>query len=259
MSSSRHALVPTAAVAALAAVTALSGCGGPRAQATRPVAVQAAVAAPASSPSPAPARRADTGVAVPPGLGSAVLDEIPGNSRQLVVVTGESATSSRSTVVLWQRDGAGRWHPGPQWAAHNARDGWTEHHLEGDLRSPEGVFTLSDAGGRLPDPRPHGGLPYHHSAAFATTGTGFQGESLAGSFDYVVAIDYNRVRGTSPMDGTRPQGGELGGNIWLHVDHGGPTHACVSLSRAHMAQLIRELDPAAHPVVVMGTRDFLAR
>ncbi|MFF3514085.1 L,D-transpeptidase family protein [Streptomyces sp. NPDC002573] len=53
--------------------------------------------------------------------------------------------------------------------------------------------------------------------------------------------------------------GTAAGGIWIHVDHGGPTHACVSLSRTHMKQLLRALDPADHPVVVMGDADSLAR
>ncbi|WP_055591059.1 L,D-transpeptidase family protein [Peterkaempfera griseoplana] len=241
----------------LVAAASLASC------AARPAAAPPTEVRPVSASS-APAQAApppadQDGLAVPDGLGPAVLDRIPGGSRQLLVVTGDAEGSWRSTAVLWRRDAAGRWHPGPAWVAHNARLGWTEHHREGDLRSPEGVWTLSDAGGRLPDPRPHGGLPYHRSDAFATSGTGFLGEPLTGSFDYVVAIDYNRVRGTSPMDGARPQGGALGGGIWLHVDHGGPTHACVGLSKSDMASLIRQLDPAAHPVVAMGTRAFLAR
>jgi hypothetical protein len=47
-----------------------------------------------------------------------------------------------------------------------------------------------------------------------------------------MAIDYNRVKGTSPLDRTSPPGADKGGGIWLHVDHGGPTHACVSLPAA---------------------------
>jgi L,D-peptidoglycan transpeptidase YkuD (ErfK/YbiS/YcfS/YnhG family) len=54
-------------------------------------------------------------------------------------------------------------------------------------------------------------------------------------------------------------GASKGGGIWLHVDHGGPTHGCVSIARAHMRQLLRTLDPARHPVVVMGDSASLAR
>ncbi|MET8951128.1 sigma factor-like helix-turn-helix DNA-binding protein [Streptomyces sp. NPDC004393] len=103
------------------------------------------------------------------------------------------------------------------------------------------------------------GSGYHRSGAFTVGGPGLEGESLAGSFDYVIAINYNRQPGTSPTDGIHPMGRNRGGGIWIHVDHGGPTHACVSLSRTHMKQLLRALDPADHPVVVMGDADSLAR
>lgn len=191
-----------------------------------------------------------------PGLGPKTLAEIPSGTRQVVLATGAGKHSSTSEVVLWQRTDEG-WQPGTVWAAHNGYKGWTEQHYAGDLHSPVGVFGLTDAGGRLPDPGTK--LPYHHSGAFSAGGTGFDGEPLAGAFDYVVAINYNRLPGTSPMDGTKPLGASRGGGIWIHVDHGGPTHACISLSKDHMRQLLRTLDPADHPVVVMGDAASLAR
>ena len=138
----------------------------------------------------------------------------------------------------------------PAWPAHNALHGWTEDHHESDLKSPIGVFGLTDAGGLLPDPGTK--LHYTQSNTFTVNGVGFHGEPLAGSFDYVIAINYNRVPGTSPIDPTMPMGASRGGGIWLHVDHGGPTHACVSVPRDDMKQLLMTLDPALHPVIVMG-------
>ncbi|MFR9794767.1 L,D-transpeptidase family protein [Streptomyces sp. MS06] len=191
-----------------------------------------------------------------PGLGPTTLSHVPADARQVVLVTGAARDSASSKAVLYQRVDGG-WRPGPVWAAHNGYKGWTDDHHAGDLRSPIGVFGLTDAGGRLADPGTE--LPYHRSRAFSAGGSGFEGEPLAGSFDYVVAINYNRRPGTSPMDGAKPMGANRGGGIWIHVDHGGPTHACVSLSRTHMKQLLRALDPAAHPVVVMGDAASLAR
>jgi L,D-peptidoglycan transpeptidase YkuD (ErfK/YbiS/YcfS/YnhG family) len=151
--------------------------------------------------------------------------------------------------VLHRHTGTG-WQAGPAWPARNALRGWTDDHWAGDLRSPIGVYSLTDAGGLLPDPGTR--LPYDRSDGFAVSGTGFEGEPLEGSFDYVVAIDYNREPGTSPLDLTRPLGADRGGGIWLHVDHDGPTQGCVSLKEQHMRDLLLALDPALHPVVVMG-------
>jgi L,D-peptidoglycan transpeptidase YkuD (ErfK/YbiS/YcfS/YnhG family) len=190
------------------------------------------------------------------GLGPRTRAEIPAASRQVLVASGAGKDSSDSVVTLWSKTDNGRWLPGAAWPAHNALRGWTATHHSNDLHSPIGVFTLSDAGGFEPDPGTK--LPYHHSSRFRAGGVGFDGEPLDEAFDYVVAIDYNRVPGTSPLDGSQPLGASRGGGIWVHVDHGGPTHGCVSVSAAHMVELLHTLLPADHPVIVMGDRGSLA-
>jgi L,D-peptidoglycan transpeptidase YkuD (ErfK/YbiS/YcfS/YnhG family) len=191
-----------------------------------------------------------------PGVGPRFAARIPADARQALVVVGAGRHSDVSVATLWRRDDRGRWHAGVAWPAHNALRGWDTDHHEGDLHSPIGVFTLTAAGGL--DPNPGSAMPYDHSAAFRTGGTGFEGEPLTGAFDYVVAIDYNRVPGSTPLDPRAPLGPDRGQGIWVHVDHGGPTHGCVSLSRDHMVDLLRELDPADHPVIVMGDHTSLA-
>lgn len=62
------------------------------------------------------------------------------------MVTGRGRNSPLSTVVLYERTEAG-WRAGPSWPAHNALRGWTDHRRAGDLHSPIGVYTLTDAGG----------------------------------------------------------------------------------------------------------------
>lgn len=194
-----------------------------------------------------------------PGVGERLRSRVPAESRQAVVVYGEGEDSAESTVVLYRRTGdedadAG-WERVRSWPAHNGKKGWTLDHHEGDKRSPVGVFTLSDAGGVLPDPG--AGLPYTRSDSFAAPR--WWPRTHWHDFDYVIAIDYNRVKGTPPNDPTRPEGASKGGGIWLHLDHGSGTSACVSLPKSAMRHLLRTLDPAAHPVVVMGDRAGLAR
>lgn len=216
-------------------------------------------AVPVTSPSTTPTKTAPPKPQYPaelPGLGPKTLAQVPAAARQVVIVTGAGKKSAKSKVVLYERVDGG-WRPGAVWDAHNGYKGWIDEHYAGDLHSPIGVFGLTDAGGRLADPGTK--LPYHRSGAFSVGGTGFEGEPLAGSFDYVIAINYNRRPGTSPMDGAQPMGANRGGGIWIHVDHGGPTHACVSISKAHMKELLLALDPADHPVVVMGDAASLAR
>ncbi|MBQ0962296.1 MULTISPECIES: hypothetical protein [Streptomyces] len=244
----RRTAVATAALGSLLAVTALSACGGSSGDGADSRASDSPGGAGQSSAAADPTRI--------PGVGDRLQERIPGDSRQVVAVYGDGRDSADSTVVLYTKRGSG-WHRARSWAAHNGTKGWTTDHHENDKRSPVGVFTLSDAGGVLPDPdpAPGAGLPYTRSASFAAPR--WWAKSYWHDFDYVIAIDYNRVKGTPPNDPTRPEGTSKGGSIWLHMDHGSGTSACVSLPKPAMEYLLRTLDPDRHPVVVMGDRAHL--
>ncbi|WP_030673282.1 L,D-transpeptidase family protein [Streptomyces sp. NRRL B-1347] len=187
-----------------------------------------------------------------PDVGDRLQSRIPKNARQVVAVYGEDKDSAKATVVLYTKAGA-TWKKARSWPAHNGKKGWTPDHREGDKRSPVGVFTLSDAGGVLADPGAR--LPYTRTASLQAPH--YWPKTHWHDFDYVIAIDYNRVKGTPPNDPTRPQGQSKGGSIWLHMDHGSGTSGCVSLSKSGMEHLLRTLDPQRHPVVVMGDRAAL--
>ncbi|MGW5731795.1 MULTISPECIES: L,D-transpeptidase family protein [Streptomyces] len=187
-----------------------------------------------------------------PDVGDSLQNKIPKNSRQVVAVYGEGEDSAKSTVVLYEKSGA-TWDRARSWSAHNGKKGWTTDHRENDKRSPVGVFTLTDAGGVLADPG--AGLPYTQSASMQAPR--YWAKSHWHDFDYVIAIDYNRAKGTPPNDPNRPQGQSKGGSIWLHMDHGSGTSGCVSLSKAGMEYLLKSLDPKQHPVVVMGDKENL--
>ncbi|MFD7662671.1 L,D-transpeptidase family protein [Streptomyces sp. NPDC059788] len=188
-----------------------------------------------------------------PGVGAKLRARLPKDTRQVVAVYGKGADSPDATLALYTKAAAG-WERTASWPAHNGRKGWTTDHHEGDLRSPVGVFGLSDAGGVLPDPGAK--LPYTHASAF--TPPPYWEKKTRHDFDHVIAVDYNRVPGTSPLDPTRPQGQKKGGGIWLHLDHGSGTSGCVSISKAGMVALLRTLDPQRHPVVVMGDTAHLS-
>ncbi|WP_432113787.1 hypothetical protein [Streptomyces sp. S1] len=250
----------------LCAALLLTACGSPATPpAPTPTPTPTTAPADGAHPAPGPPGRAAgsiTSAPVPepglPGVGPVTRASVPDGTSQALVVTGASADSPRSTATLYSRDPAGGWKVrGGPWPTHNALRGWTADHTVGDLRTPIGVFRLGDAGGRLPDPGTL--LPYDQDARFAISGTGFAGEPLEGSFDHVVAIDYNRVPGRSPLDRERPLGAEKGGGVWIHVDHAGPTQACVTLEIEDLRDLLRALDPAREPVVVMGPATELAR
>jgi L,D-peptidoglycan transpeptidase YkuD (ErfK/YbiS/YcfS/YnhG family) len=234
----QRAAVALAAMGTL--LTALTACGGPG---------QGDAGETGAAGNPASMRARAHDLTRIPDIGDRLRQRIPAGSRQVVAVYGAGRDSADSTVVLYTKHGS-TWDRTRSWPAHNGKKGWTADHHEGDRRSPIGVFTLTDAGGVLPDPGAR--LPYTRDASF--TAPRWWAESHWHDFDYVIAIDYNRVRGTAPNDPTRPEGDAKGGGIWLHMDHGSGTSACVTLSKGAMEFLLRTLDPDRHPVVVMGDR-----
>ncbi|MEU7427527.1 hypothetical protein [Streptomyces sp. NPDC040750] len=203
---------------------------------------------PGAAGSPSPAPRSPL-----PGVGERMWNQVPAGTRQAVVVYGDRRDSPESVVVLYEKAGT-TWVQTASWPGHNGRLGWTTDHYMDDERSPVGVFTLTDAGGALRDPGSR--LPYwYDDHAFASVVA--DDEAHDHDFDYVIAINYNRLKGAPPYDWNRPEGVERGGGIWLHVDHGDGTSACVTVPEAGMTTLLRTLDPARHPVVVMGDRNHL--
>ncbi|MFE3070502.1 L,D-transpeptidase family protein [Streptomyces sp. NPDC059247] len=240
---------------ALASGLLLTACGAEkpdRPTDDRAYAGETAGRAAPAAPSAAPAEL--------PGLGPLTRATVKPDTRQVVVVTGEDEDSDHSTVRLYERHPTHGWLPAAAaWPARNGHKGWSERHMLGDLRTPIGTFTLTDAGGRLPNPGTD--LPYDLNRGPVYTASGLNPEKKpkAGALDYVVAIDYNRYPGKPPYHFGRPMGVERGGGIWLHVSHYGGTEGCVGIPREQMKQLLRALEPGAKPMVVMGPRASLAR
>ncbi|MFE0511230.1 L,D-transpeptidase family protein [Streptomyces sp. NPDC058964] len=233
----RRVAVAVAAFGTL--LTALAACGSPGGGKSDP-------APSGQAGQPRPASEDLTRI---PDVGDKLQRRIPADSDQVVAVYGKGKDSAASTVVLYARQGKA-WHRIRSWSGHNGKRGWTTAHRSGDRRSPVGVFTLTDAGGVLKDPGAR--LPYTRDPAFAAPH--WWAKSHWHDFDYVIAIDYNRVKGTPPNNPERPEGEEKGGSIWLHMDHGSGTSGCVSMSKSDMEYLLRTLDPDRNPVVVMGDR-----
>lgn len=250
-----HVRLKAAAPAALF-LTVASGLSGCAASAPQPVPIAPRAASTESAPPREASAAAVSFLQKLPGLGPKMLAQIPADATQVVEAVGDGVNSPTATVTLYQRNAAG-WQAGPTWPAHDALDGWAVHKRQGDLRTPIGVYGLTDAGGLLGNPGSK--LPYYRSSEFTISGTGFEGEPLAGAFDYVIAINYNRKTNVSPLDDTYPMGYEAGTGVWLHVDHGGPTHGCISIPRVDIIRLLRELDPAKDPVIVMGDAASLAQ
>ena len=208
-----------------------------------------AVAAPAPSAAAAvPARTAAS--YAPPGVGAHWRGALKGHN-QVIVADGIANGTTNIRVTLWTYVGANKWRNDGTYAGNGGRGGWGKTR-QGDLRSPVGVFSLTDAGGYYPNPGTK--LPYQYSPRTYSTIIG--GVRV---FSYVVAIGYNHVVGTPPSSRRTPGPYSRGNQIWLHERHAGGTAGCLGISRAGMVRTLRWLNPAAHPVILMAPHSTIVR
>lgn len=188
-------------------------------------------------------------------LGPTRSASIPADTAQVVVVSAAAEDSTRNLVSRWERTSTGWQRIGVPVTAHNGHQGWSSDRRDGDGTSPIGTFTLTSAAGRRADPGTL--LPYEQDKTYYQTHGTFMGGDLRGSFEYVVAIDFNRVPGAPVSDQRRPDGAKYGGGVWFHVDHDSPTQACISIPLDDMRVLLKWLDPAKKPLVVMGPESYV--
>ena len=186
---------------------------------------------------------------VPSWAATLLAHNVPASAGQAVIVKAPSMSSTTNTVSRWTRTASGWQQTGALMPGHNGEKGWSSHRTSGDLKTPTGTYTLTAAGGSKPNPGTR--EPYEHNTSYFHTHGSFLGHSTDSVFDYVVAIDFNRVAGSPVSNGAEPEGPGPGGGIWLHVDNGAATLACVTVSKQNMVTILRWLDPSQHPVIVL--------
>ena len=213
-----------------------------------------------------------------------------GDAGQVVVVSGRSWMSSHAVLRRYERTSDGRWlRVGDAVAARVGGNGFV---LAAERRqrsgtSPAGTFGLVSAFGNGPDPGT--ALPYRvvdrsdwwvydpqdprtynvlQPRRVATSAWRRSwAEDLSGygwQYRYVAVLDFNLPAGvTRAADGqlvaSEPADTRLGGGIFLHVSGPGATAGCVSVGSTTMRRTLRWLDPAQHPVIVMGPRSAIDR
>jgi L,D-peptidoglycan transpeptidase YkuD (ErfK/YbiS/YcfS/YnhG family) len=209
-----------------------------------------------------------------------------GDARQLIVVTGVSRSSTYATLRTYQRAGDGTW--SPRFAAVQARIGYAgwvpaASRIEGTGTTPAGTFTLTTAFGL--SPQPGTAMGYRHadrndywvgdnkdpktynifqpSASPHRSWRIPRAERLSDfpvQYAYALVIDFNRpVASTVAWRADRgeyvtnhPANVRRGSAIFLHVNGKGATAGCVSIPRANMISVLRWLNPAQHPRIVMA-------
>jgi L,D-peptidoglycan transpeptidase YkuD (ErfK/YbiS/YcfS/YnhG family) len=190
-----------------------------------------------------------------------------GSATQLITVTAPWARSMIGSLRLWRKSGDCWLAVDGPWTAHLGRNGVSENKREGDKTTPAGEFGIqpvmyglaANPGVRyryrrivcgdwwVEDVRSPFYNRFHHVRCGAKPPFRITSEDMSKSpisYRYLAVIDYN----THPIVPGR------GSGIFLHVSaSGGPTLGCVSLTRAQLVTVLRWLDPAAAPEIVIGT------
>jgi L,D-peptidoglycan transpeptidase YkuD (ErfK/YbiS/YcfS/YnhG family) len=195
------------------------------------------------------------------------LDLPTGSAQQVVVVTAASAGSTTGTLRTYQRQGS-VWHEiGAPAFAYLGTAGLTAQPSESRSATPIGSFTLTQAFGRLANPGT--ALPYHQTnpddwwvsqtgplyntlqrcASACSFTQGDPNEHLyyeVPFYEYAVVVDYNtRNSPTGVVQGA-------GSAFFLHVEDGAPTAGCVAIDEARLQEILRWLNPADDPRILIG-------
>jgi L,D-peptidoglycan transpeptidase YkuD (ErfK/YbiS/YcfS/YnhG family) len=209
-----------------------------------------------------------------------------GDARQVIVVTGRSTKSTYATLRAYQRFDDGKWRAVlPAMAARSGYGGWqwANHRVQDTGQTPIGTFRLTEAfglaanpGAKLPyrrvdgndywvgdrrDPRTYN--LFQPAATAHRTWRTAQAERLASyptQYAYAVVIDFNRPAPSSvrwnaaygEFVTSKPSVIGRGSAVFLHVNGKGSTAGCVSVSRANLLRVLRWLNPAAKPRIVMA-------
>ncbi|MFI5907710.1 L,D-transpeptidase [Dactylosporangium sp. NPDC051541] len=203
---------------------------------------------------------------VAPTNDAAKLRTLPANTTQVVIVQSASPSATTATLQAYTRAG-GLWRPvlGAMTARLGSK-GISDDKHEGDKTTPAGVYGI-DATMYGINANPGVKYPYHQivtddwwnensdSPGYNTFAHGPNpgGPSEAlwtynPQYLYMAVIRYNM-----------PATPGRGSGIFLHQAGAGSTAGCVSLAQADLLNVLRWLDPAANPQIVMAPTAWLGR
>lgn len=180
-----------------------------------------------------------------------------GTAGQVVTVVAPSSTATTATLTAWSRTPSGWTNTlGPVGALVGAAGVGAAS--EGSTRTPAGTFTLTQSFGRVANPGTrlrwfttdsldwwdeNPASPTYNLHVRRSTSPGGASENLyrtGTAYDAAVVIDYNTARTPG-----------AGSGFFLHVSTGSPTAGCVAVAAADVVAILRWLDPAAHPAILI--------
>lgn len=191
------------------------------------------------------------------GLGQALPVPYAGTSRQVITVRADCASCSSATLQAW--DGLGEGTFLPVTVPIRARIGAAGVGVaaEGSTKTPLGTWDLPGAFGLQPNPGtalPYfvaGPLDYWDGRSGAATYNTHVRSSVPIVGEHLLSVgwvyNYAVVMGVNPN--RTPYGGSA---FFLHVTDGRPTAGCVAIDQGSLVAILRWLDPAARPQMVVA-------
>ena len=189
-----------------------------------------------------------------------------GGAQQVLIVDAPSAASTTATLTAYANDGGGWYQVFGAMPAVDGANGWLpgQSRTEGDDTTPEGMYAIgSTMYGTDADPGTQ--FPYHQLVcgdwwdedSSSPTYNTFQHVACGTTPPFAAASEAlwtegNAYPSMAVINFNTPPTGPLGSGIFLHADTGSPTAGCVSLPLNDLDAVLDWLNPALHPVVVMG-------
>jgi L,D-peptidoglycan transpeptidase YkuD (ErfK/YbiS/YcfS/YnhG family) len=212
-----------------------------------------------------------------------------GPARQVIVVTASSWSTSWATLRTYEKGGDGVWHA--KFAPMRARIGGrgfapAASRLQNSSETPAGTFSISRTFGRYSDPGtamgyrkfdtndwwpydPRSPRTYNVYQSRRVAGAAWRASwaenlwSYGGQYGYAAVVNYNMPKGLYYSGGQwfarEPADTRKGGGIFLHISGPGSTAGCISISFTDMRAVLRWLDPAMAPRIVMGPASAITR
>lgn len=187
-----------------------------------------------------------------------------GNSKQVIIVTGDYGIS-RVSVNIYEKIN-NKWTTILSCTGFIGSKGFAVNKVEGDKKTPRGMYTLGTGFGRYENPGTK--MPYEqtdtndvwvddsNSEFYNTWHYKDQNNGQWNSAENLYIVPYNYSLVINYNTSKRVPG--KGSAIFMHVS-AKPTAGCVGVSESNMIKVLRWLDPSKNPVIIMSPKNELSQ
>ncbi|WP_158609270.1 L,D-transpeptidase family protein [Micromonospora musae] len=208
------------------------------------------------------------GNVTPPSNRAAQLKTLPSQTQQVIIVGGSSYSTTYATLETYAKE-RGRWWPvSAPVPARIGSKGFSDNHTEGVATTPTGVYSIgptmygnaANPGVRYPYHRLVSGdwwnenpaSSLYNSFQHSATNPGGYSEALwqeVPAYTHFAVITYNMAPNVpTPVP-------NAGSGIFLHefsTSSGNATAGCVAVSHTNLVAILRWLNPALSPRIVIS-------